>query len=80
MSTVPSLTDEELIEEIMNGSNGDDEKEGDWDTVFSLACSKANHFQNALQKLQDYMHSRQDSEEIIYTIYIQFIYNLQALS
>ena len=57
MSTVPLLTDEELIEEVMNGGNTDDgdDEEDDGADVLSPVCPKVSDVQNALQVLRDYM-------------------------
>ena len=58
MNTVPSLTDEELIEEVMNGSNDGHEKDDDGDAVLGPVCPKASDVRDALQVLRDYiLHS-----------------------
>ena len=46
MSTVPLLTDEELIEEVMNAANGDDADDGedDDDAMLNPVCPKVMIF------------------------------------
>ena len=53
MSTVPSLTDEELIEETINGSDGNAEEDHDGNDMFGPVCPKASDLQNVLQVLCD---------------------------
>ena len=59
MSTVLSLTDEELTEDVMNGDdeedvmNGDDEEDVDGDAVLGPVFPKASDSRDALQVLCD---------------------------
>ena len=58
MSTVPLLTDEELIEEVMSAANGDDaddREDDDDDALLNLVCPKVSDIREALQVLHDYM-------------------------
>ena len=67
MSTVPLLTNEELIEEVMNAANGDDADDGeddDDDTLLNSVCPKVSDIRKALQMLHDYMPSSLSGENI----------------
>ena len=57
MSTEPLLSDEELIEEVMNAANGDDvdEADDDGDVLSDPVCPKISDIREALQVLHDYM-------------------------
>ena len=57
MSTEPLLSDEELIEEVMNAANGDDgdEDDDDEDVLLDPVCPKVSDIREALQVLHDYM-------------------------
>ena len=67
MSTVPLLTDEELIEEVMNAANAeyaDDEEDDDGDAVLDPVCPKVSDVREALQVLHDYMPFSLNGEDI----------------
>ena len=67
MSTVPLLTDEELIEEVMNEANGDDAGDGkgdDDDALLNPVCPKVSDIRKALQVLHDYMPFSLSGEDI----------------
>ena len=67
MSTVPSLRDEELIEEVMNAANGNDADDGeddDDDALLNPVCPKVSDIQKALQELYDYMPLSLSGEDI----------------
>ena len=67
MSTVPLLTDEELIEEVMNAANRDDADDGeddDDDAMLDTVCSKVIDIREVLQVLHDYMPFSLSGEDI----------------
>ena len=67
MSTVPLLTDEELIEEVMNAAYGDDADDGedvDDDALLNPVCPKVSDIREALQMLHDYMPFTLRGEDI----------------
>ena len=57
MSTEPLLSDEELIEEVMNAVNVNDgdEADDDEDVLLDPVCPKVSDIREALQVLHDYM-------------------------
>lgn len=57
MSTEPLLSDEELIEKVMNAANGDDGDEDgdDEDVLLDPVCLKVSDIRDALQVLHDCM-------------------------
>ena len=67
MSTVPLLTDEQLIEEVMNAANGDDDDDGeddDDDALLNPVCPKVTDIWEALHVLHDYMPLSYCGEDI----------------
>ena len=55
--TVPSLTDEELIEEVNNeyGDDADNGEDDDGDALLKPVCTKVSDIREALQLLHEYM-------------------------
>ena len=55
--TVPSLTDEELIEEVNNeyGDDADNGEDDDDDALLKPVCTKVSDIREAFQLLHDYM-------------------------
>ena len=55
--TVPSLTDEELIEEVNNeyGDDADNGEDDDDDALLKPVCTKVSDIWEALQLLHEYM-------------------------
>ena len=55
--TVPSLTDEELIEEVNNeyGDDADNGEDDDDDALLNPVCTKVSDIWEALQLLHEYM-------------------------
>ena len=66
MSTVLLITDEELIEKVMNAANGDDTDDGedDDDALLNPVCPKVSDIWEALQVLHDYMSFSLSGEDI----------------
>ena len=68
MSTVPLLTDEELIEEAMNAVNGNDAEGGEDDdyddALLNPVFPKVSDIREALQVLHDYMPFSLSGEDI----------------
>ena len=67
MSTIPLLTDEELVEETMNAANADDangEKDDVDHAVLDPVCPKVSDVRETLQVLHDYMPFSLSGEDI----------------
>ena len=64
ISEVTLLTDEELIEKVMNDSNGEDEEDDDGVAVSGPVFPKTSNARDALQVLCDCIPISQNGEDI----------------